>query len=972
MEETSTATTLRNGYAVAGGDVGVGVGNGIVALDSASAVYEEKLKQEDPNEITAIPRYGLKLKFDHVWPERRNQNLRPSIKQTLPMVPLVCRYAAYYWKVSREGRRVYMDYYYMENGKQIYGVPIGGIGGGTIGRGYAGEFCRFQMRPGIYEYNTVLANQFIVTIKDQKGCTIFQSLLSKCSTNKRSSSSTTASKAEADSSTINNNDTEADEDEKSRTKCQLPNCSSSRSRQPLSTWHSNIDDSRCSYTGLYPRSWTEYDLSHYGVRLICRQISPVIPHDYKESSLPCAVFVWSAENVCDQERKVSITFTFKNGTGNKKQDAEGGAESQLINEGHAKGVAIRQKIADMPCSYNLACRVLPDISITRCPQFDPAGNGEALWAQLKEHGQLSDEPTQETLKTKDIGVAVCAHIALKPQASHELEFVLAWDMPKIQFPRKLKTHTRYYTKYFDDSGEAGPRICEYALKHYQSWERLIDGWQRPILNDEGLPEWYKCAIFNQLYFISDGGTIWLKCDSSLGKELAYDDPRLAYGRFGYLEGHEYRMYNTYDVHFYASPALAHLWPNLQVSLQFDFKDAIAAELNDTRKMLYDGKIMPRKVKNCVPHDLGDPDEEPFTLINCYNIHDVNEWKDLNTKFVLQVYRDYYVLNELAQAQADNASKFSSIEFIDKESLYELYSQDNKRKNSADEKQQNRKSASMYINETNGKVYLMDAIGYLKSMYAACKAIMERTIEYDKDNDGLIENTKMPDQTYDSWVMDGPSAYCSGLWLASLQAMSAMATILDQPNDCLRYQDILEKGKHSLEEKLWNGSYYRFDLSHSHRDTIMADQLCGHWYLKSCGFDYEIYPKENVRTALKRIYDNNVMGFHEGNIGAANGFIANVTEPSKAGHVDNSNIQAEEVWPGVVYALAATMIQEGMFDEAFQTAGGMYKTISQRIGMNFETPEALYGEKRYRSIGYMRPLSIWSMQVAWERRRALRD
>lgn len=84
-----------------------------------------------------------------------------------------------------------------------------------------------------------------------------------------------------------------------------------------------------------------------------------------------------------------------------------------------------------------------------------------------------------------------------------------------------------------------------------------------------------------------------------------------------------------------------------------------------------------------------------------------------------------------------------------------------------------------------------------------------------------------------------SAYCSGLWLAALQSMSVMATILDQPNDCLRYQDILEKGKHSLEEKLWNGSYYRFDTCISHKDTIMADQLCGHWYLKTCGFDYEV-------------------------------------------------------------------------------------------------------------------------------------
>lgn len=71
-----------------------------------------------------------------------------------------------------------MDYYYLENSRQMYGCPIGGIGGGTIGRGFAGEFCRFQMKPGLYEYNVVHANQFIVTIKDEHDVTIFHSLLS--------------------------------------------------------------------------------------------------------------------------------------------------------------------------------------------------------------------------------------------------------------------------------------------------------------------------------------------------------------------------------------------------------------------------------------------------------------------------------------------------------------------------------------------------------------------------------------------------------------------------------------------------------------------------------------------------------------------------------------------------------------------------------------------------------------------------
>lgn len=58
------------------------------------------------------------------------------------------------------------------------GVPIGGLGSGSIGRGYRGEFCRFQLKPGIYEYNTVYADQFIVTIKNGDKKTIFQSLLS--------------------------------------------------------------------------------------------------------------------------------------------------------------------------------------------------------------------------------------------------------------------------------------------------------------------------------------------------------------------------------------------------------------------------------------------------------------------------------------------------------------------------------------------------------------------------------------------------------------------------------------------------------------------------------------------------------------------------------------------------------------------------------------------------------------------------
>ena len=52
------------------------------------------------------------------------------------------------------------------------------------------------------------------------------------------------------------------------------------------------------------------------------------------------------------------------------------------------------------------------------------------------------------------------------------------------------------------------------------------------------------------------------------------------GQFLYMEGMEYNMYNTYDVHFYSSFALLALFPELELSLQRDFA---RARLHDTTR-----------------------------------------------------------------------------------------------------------------------------------------------------------------------------------------------------------------------------------------------------------------------------------------------------------------------------------------------------------------------------------------------------
>lgn len=61
-----------------------------------------------------------------------------------------------------------------------------------------------------------------------------------------------------------------------------------------------------------------------------------------------------------------------------------------------------------------------------------------------------------------------------------------------------------------------------------------------------LPSWYKSALFNELYFVVDGGTVWVElpddCDISGGLRpeegglLAQPPVLKEYGRFAYLEG----------------------------------------------------------------------------------------------------------------------------------------------------------------------------------------------------------------------------------------------------------------------------------------------------------------------------------------------------------------------------------------------------------------------------------------------------
>jgi len=796
-----------------------------------------------------VTKHGWHVRFDVRFDPEWRPFSRPRAKQLVEYVPLFMRYLRVWYRLKRAKRRAHMDFLNPVPLQQIYGVPLGGLGSGTIGRGFRGEFCRYQLIPGLYEFRTVQANTFTVCIRRRNMTTYCQVLTPY------------------------------------------------RLRQKgLRTWNGAFPKENGKYQALYPQSWTTYDLPGQNVRLLCKQLSPVIPHNYEDSSLPVASFLWYVENLNEEPIEVSLMFTWQAGSASREFPSHDFSHQRvdLAEDGlEGTGVSIRQTLRDMKLEYCVMGKKESDNTITVRTNFntESESSGRDVWLDLTDDGRLTESTTQGPSSQRTAS-CVCITTTVEPNSIKTSEFALAWHMPIVQFGLGQKRYPKWYTKWFDPATLNGSVLCLHAIKNRTRWEQAIAEWQNPILEDPLLPDWYKSALFNETYFLTDGGTIWLNVDDDMSLPAHIRN----WGRFGYLEGHEYRMFNTYDVHFYASFALIQLWPNLELSIQYDFASAVAYEKVDTRVYLYHGRSAHRKTLHSVPHDLGDPDEEPWVLVNAYNSHDTADWKDLGPKYLLQIYRDY------------------------------IYTQNKE---------------------------------FLSDVWHTVKFVTDRLKTQDTDGDGLVDNGGFADQTYDAWTVTGASAYCGGLHVAALRACLEMARLMNDTDAIDEYETWLQLAKKSYSEKLWNGKYYNYDSSDSrHHDSIMSDQLAGFWYLRLSGHQYEDFEKERVNSVLRTVFDNNVMAFGNGKMGAVNGM-------TSRGQLEIVSMQSEEIWTGVTHGLASTMIMENMAKEAFTTSEGIYNTCYNVAGLAFQTPEALMRDGHFRSCGYMRPLSIWAIQKAIE-------
>ena len=769
--------------------------------------------------------------------------------------------------------------------------PVGGIGAGAFERTMSGNFRTWFLKPGWMVDDTVWADQFHVFMKSG-GRTFAQSL-----------------------------------------------SADSPKNGELSSWKWKYPEGMGSYYALYPRSGFSYEKnSEWPVKLAVVQFSPVIPHNYRETSYPVAVYRWIAENPLSQPVEVSILLTWENMVGWEPRcpdpaavptafvwkRLDHGAVNEFAERGEIKGIVFKNEDIDirtgnaMAGTMAIAALETPGKSqVFHLTGFDPKGDGSEVWRTFAEDGTLA-HGTPPAGKARAAGAALAVKFTLGPREKIEVPFVISWDFPFYEFEEGVK-YRRKYTEFFGADGGNAFRIACEALDRYKIWEKDVDGWQATIVRDTRLPDWFKQALINELYVLAET-SIW---DASTNLH-------------SYLESVDYLMYGTFDVDAYVWSVLK-LWPELELGNMRFFAQTVDWEDPAYKSYLYaevsPGEVPPdkldyywnvNKVRGMVPHDIGSPLRRPWIILNAFDWQNGNVWKDLNPKFPLRALRDY------------RSTGSKDMEF-------------------------------------------------LKKMFKASVAALD-TLErkFGDPQSHVPLNEGIPDQTYDTWRMKGESAMVGLLWLGALRATeemgeelvssgAGMLDDLDVKNTVSKYAAWFDSGRLAL-DKLWDdeSGYFHID---AHTDDIMTDQLFGVWYAAMTGVETKngtpIVPEDRVRRALRTIYEKNVLGYGGGLLGAVNG-------RSAAGTQLRSQ-QGDEVWVGTAYAFASNCILHGLKDEGMHTAYGVFHTTYTPFGQGyfFKSPEAYlnpdelvwnnpgarYGETLFRVIKYMRPGAIWAVYEA---------
>ncbi|MCC6145390.1 MAG: twin-arginine translocation signal domain-containing protein [Candidatus Hydrogenedentes bacterium] len=229
--------------------------------------------------------------------------------------------------------------------------------------------------------------------------------------------------------------------------------------------------------------------------------------------------------------------------------------------------------------------------------------------------------------------------------------------------------------------------------------------------------------------------------------------------------------------------------------------------------------------------------------------------------------------------------------------------------------------------------------WLKTLWPNLKLVMQHVFDdHDPRGEGVIRGEQP--NTYDILTY-GSNTFIGTIYLATLRATEEMARHLGDTALAEECRTRFEKGSKAYDATCWagrGGSFYRhlydapsekpgmYEQDNSWGPGCHSDQLFGQWWADILNLG-DLLPRDHLQGALHSIYDHNWVRDLSGHVHSQRVFAAgqekgllNCSWPN-GGRPTNPVKYCDEVWTGIEYHVAASLIRHGRYGEGLQIAKG---------------------------------------------------
>ncbi|MEI6603254.1 MAG: GH116 family glycosyl hydrolase [Clostridia bacterium] len=358
-----------------------------------------------------------------------------------------------------------------------------------------------------------------------------------------------------------------------------------------------------------PHTQLNYIFAELPLEIRLESFSPFIPLDAKNSGLPIAYFTFYVKNNASDKVKFSLFQSLRNLAA--YADKENPSVIQFDHNSECASLQFsREKASPFKSTQgNMTIGVMnhaqQNVSWLTHPR-----NRREIWECLRATGDLENKDYGRKAETmgnvgdswmhdarlQDPSGLLCSRVEINAGEEQRITFVMTWNFPDMEeneYITKKKPNRcigHQYALWFDGASE----VLSYGVKNFAHLKKETFDFAEEYYRSS-YPQWLLEAVFAQM--------------AVLIKASWWDKT----GRFGVWEGLGCCGLQTTDVTYYASFAIAHLFPEIQMSSMRLTKSNI-------------------ETKGKIPHLM------PGNF-SCCNQDERNRI-DLIPEFILLVWRDY--------------------------------------------------------------------------------------------------------------------------------------------------------------------------------------------------------------------------------------------------------------------------------------------------------------------------------------------